>query len=400
MDIHCTNFTPLMDSSWTNLFSQVKQFDAYPKTLEDFRIKTLAGASVTISSGMLMIVLFIFELKYYLTMEVHEELFVDMSHQSKMRISMNITFPHLSCNYVSLDALDVSGQQQINLQSSLLKQRLDVQGKKIEQQADELNVKKNVTVVVEKNITSNLANDTCLSCYGAESKNMQCCNTCDAVKEAYRRKGWAFPADGSVSQCKGELDSVVLLNEGCNIFGYLEANKVAGNFHISPGKSYEINHMHVHDMGGVSNQSAINVTHFIHNFSFGEHYPGQQYPLDGWKSVAYQPSMCFQYYVKIVPTVYLNLRGETLNTYQYSVTFHQKTTEGASKSSLLPGLFVTYEFSPLVIQYTEKSRSFLHFLTSVCAIVGGVFTVAGLIDSFIYKGGKALAEKISLGKAT
>jgi len=40
------------------------------------------------------------------------------------------------------------------------------------------------------------------------------------------------------------------------------------------------------------------------------------------------------------------------------------------------------------VQYREEYKSFTHFLTSVCAIVGGVFTVSGLIDSFIYHGQK------------
>ena len=37
-------------------------------------------------------------------------------------------------------------------------------------------------------------------------------------------------------------------------------------------------------------------------------------------------------------------------------------------------MFVTYEISPLMVEVTEHSRSLSHFLTGVCAIVGGVFT--------------------------
>jgi len=59
-----------------------------------------------------------------------------------------------------------------------------------------------------------------------------------------------------------------------------------------------------------------------------------------------------------------------------------------------------YELSPMLVQYTEKRRSFMHFLTGVCAIIGGIFTVAGLIDSMIYHSAKALKKKIELGKAT
>jgi hypothetical protein len=50
------------------------------------------------------------------------------------------------------------------------------------------------------------------------------------------------------------------------------------------------------------------------------------------------------------------------------------------------------------VKYTETKMSFLHFLTSVCAIVGGIFTVAGIIDAFIYHGGQAIRKKVDLGK--
>ncbi len=43
-------------------------------------------------------------------------------------------------------------------------------------------------------------------------------------------------------------------------------------------------------------------------------------------------------------------------------------------------------------------RSFFHFLTEVCAIVGGVFTVAGMIDAFLYHGLRSLRKKQELGK--
>ena len=45
-------------------------------------------------------------------------------------------------------------------------------------------------------------------------------------------------------------------------------------------------------------------------------------------------------------------------------------------------------FVCMQVQYREEYKSFTHFITSVCAIVGGVFTVSGLIDSFIYHGQK------------
>ena len=50
------------------------------------------------------------------------------------------------------------------------------------------------------------------------------------------------------------------------------------------------------------------------------------------------------------------------------------------------------------VKFVEKRTSFLHFLTNVCAIVGGVFTVTGIIDAFIYHGHRAIKKKMELGK--
>jgi hypothetical protein len=59
---------------------------------------------------------------------------------------------------------------------------------------------------------------------------------------------------------------------------------------------------------------------------------------------------------------------------------------------------VTYKMSPIQIIVSEKLKPFYHFITSVCAIAGGVFTVAGLMDSVGYNTAKVLKKKVDLGK--
>lgn len=44
------------------------------------------------------------------------------------------------------------------------------------------------------------------------------------------------------------------------------------------------------------------------------------------------------------------------------------------------------------------SSSFGHFATNVCAIVGGIFTVAGIIDSIFHHSIYLIKKKIELGK--
>ncbi len=42
--------------------------------------------------------------------------------------------------------------------------------------------------------------DDCLTCYGAETPEIPCCNTCAQVQAAYRKKGWAFTDAAKIAQ--------------------------------------------------------------------------------------------------------------------------------------------------------------------------------------------------------
>ena len=55
-----------------------------------------------------------------------------------------------------------------------------------------------------------------------------------------------------------------------------------------------------------------------------------------------------------------------------------------SPPPLEAGVFFIYDISPIMVTFREERPAFSYFLTSLCAIVGGVFTVAGIVDSCIY----------------
>lgn len=79
-----------------------------------------------------MALLFITELRDYLTPQITEELFVDTSRSNKLRINLDIVFPRVACSYMTIDAMDNGGEQQSGIDHSIFKQRLDTQGKPIE----------------------------------------------------------------------------------------------------------------------------------------------------------------------------------------------------------------------------------------------------------------------------
>ena len=50
------------------------------------------------------------------------------------------------------------------------------------------------------------------------------------------------------------------------------------------------------------------------------------------------------------------------------------------------------------IIYQESRPAFSSLVTGLLAIVGGIFTVAGLIDRVVYKAERAYKKKMELGK--
>ncbi|XP_051169555.1 endoplasmic reticulum-Golgi intermediate compartment protein 3 [Leptopilina boulardi] len=383
-----------------NVLDKLRYLDAYPKVLEDFdsfRIKTSGGAVVTIISTIIMVLLFISEVSDFLTPNINEELFVDTSKGSNLRINIDIVIPRISCDLLSLDAMDTTGEQHLHIEHNIYKRRLNLEGRPIEEPK-----KTDITEVKQKPVEKNTTVETCGSCYGAEDEiaDIKCCNTCEAVKDAYRRKKWAVSDLSKFHQCQNDKRVEKMkhsFTEGCQIYGKMEVNRVAGSFHIAPGESFSINHIHVHDVQPHAS-TQFNLSHVIRHLSFGINIPGKTNHLDNTTITATEGAMMYYYYIKIIPTTFVRKDGSLLSTNQFSVTSHSKHVSPMSGDSGMPGIFFNYELSPLMVKYTETAKSFGHFATNLCAIIGGVFTVAGLFDAFLYHSIRAIEKKIELGK--
>ncbi|PWA77280.1 endoplasmic reticulum-Golgi intermediate compartment protein [Artemisia annua] len=387
-----------MSSGMMNrVFSRVRNLDAYPKVNEDFYRRTLSGGVITLISSIAMICLVFSEIGLYLHTVTESKLVVDTSRGEKLQIHFDITFPAVSCTLLSLDAIDISGEQHLDIKHAIMKNRIDQNGHVIQVRMDNIGTPK-MGKPLQKHGGEVTLNETyCGSCYGAEMSQHECCNSCDEVREAYRRRGWGLMNPDSIDQCKREgfVQRIKAEEgEGCNLHGSLEVNKVAGNFHFV--KSFHLANMHGHHEANAFEDDSYNISHRINKLSFGDPYPGILNPLDGvhWNQVT--ANGMYQYFIKVVPTVYTPIRGSVIRSNQFSVTEHYKSQEVGQRT--LPGVFFFYDLSAIKVTYTETHPSFLHFLTNLCAIVGGIFTVAGILDSFIYHGQRALKKKRDIGK--
>lgn len=91
------------------------------------------------------------------------------------------------------------------------------------------------------------------------------------------------------------------------------------------------------------------------------------------------------------------VNGRVFKTHQYSVTSYERDLSAEKPGQQhspqqvqhgftgMPGFFLNFDISGLKNVRTQTHRSLTHFLTSTCAIVGGVLTVAGIIDAAIHE---------------
>ncbi|KAG9153813.1 hypothetical protein Leryth_005930 [Lithospermum erythrorhizon] len=212
-----------------------------------------------------------------------------------------------------------------------------------------------------------------------ESQKVDADNNSVSLKDAFKRPA---PSSG-----------------GCRVEGGVRVKKVPGSLIISARS-----HSHSFDV------SQMNMSHVITHLSFGRvvtlrdrsdikrirPYLGLSYGRLSDSSFMSNPSnsdanVTVEHYIQVVKTEVATRSHKLLEEYEY--TSHSSLIHSLD----IPAAKFHYEFSPMQVLVTENSKSLSHFITNVCAIIGGVFTVAGILDSILHNTMKAI-KKVELGK--
>lgn len=185
---------------------------------------------------------------------------------------------------------------------------------------------------------------------------------------------------------------------GCRIEGFVKVKKVPGNLIISARSG-----AHSFDA------STMNMTHHVSDFSFGRKLPwrmtkevtrltpelvssGDHLPVKVY--VSEHENITHEHYLQVVKTEVISARFRAASVLeQYDYIVHSSVLQTTN----VPTAKFHYELSPMQVLIRENPRSFSHFITNVCAIIGGVFTVAGIVDSMLH-GVLRMAKKMELGK--
>eukprot|EP00878_Enallax_costatus_P014548 GHUV01015219.1.p1 GENE.GHUV01015219.1~~GHUV01015219.1.p1 ORF type:complete len:378 (+),score=57.58 GHUV01015219.1:239-1372(+) len=224
--------------------------------------------------------------------------------------------------------------------------------------------------------------------------------TGDRTKEALEKFGDTLVLSAGQPHIKHDNLTAAPRVAGCNIAGFVLVKKVPGTLHFTARDEH---HSFDHNW--------MNMTHVVHAFHFGTLPSLHKYymlkrlhpmgltkdwldKLQEQRFYSLNPQHTHEHYLQVVRTTVQPLHGGRANSYDaYEYVAHSHTYI----SDQQPTAKFSYGLSPLQVVVKELPKHWYKFLTTTCAVIGGVFTVAGILDSMLYST-LSMARKVELGK--
>ncbi|KAL7429394.1 hypothetical protein ACHAXH_001043 [Discostella pseudostelligera] len=354
----------------------LRSYDAFAKPIDSIRERSLSGGFITLLASITAALLFLSQIIVYLQGQTRHSMILAestpsllfnndaaaatvISSKKKLAIAaasdhhipmrVHVTFPHLNCN-----AIDYSQDGNSLSSGSFMHYHVAP-----------------FTLVKRKPTLSE-----------------------------YKKSAFKYSSDATIIIDKKRLE------EGCTIIGTIQIPRVGSvlSISVSPEAWRRATSMISFGVDLSSGNTdpfhgrLPNVTHYIHDVTFGAPFPPGSNPLqnahhvmDNGSGVALANVM-----VKLVPTTYQRTFHAAQETYQASITRHivQPETLASQQSTLLPGLLITYDFTPLAVRHVESRENWLVFVSSLLGIVGGVFVTVSLVSGFVVNSAQAVAKKM------
>jgi len=175
---------------------------------------------------------------------------------------------------------------------------------------------------------------------------------------------------------------------GCQLSGHLLLDRVPGNFHILASSGHHSLAPHM-----------TNVSHQVHSLTVGDptavhkintlqikNLPSEVYnkisPMNGNVYTNQNLHEAYHHYLKVVPTQVdgLQIGSRFLRAYQIL----PNSQLAYYRTDMVPEAKFVYDLSPIKVSYRKKTRKWYEYCTSIMAIIGGVFTVVGMIESSVH----------------
>jgi len=185
--------------------------------------------------------------------------------------------------------------------------------------------------------------------------------------------------------------------EGCLVAGHLNVRKVPGTLRLV---LHSAEHDHEHEL--------INSSHVVNEFWYGEPLSAYQrsrlsagdaaelaaptsHRLESIPFVSDAVGHAHVHYLKVVTKVIRHYSARVADTLVYKYTVH--SNKYSAPEGTPPSVAFQYDLSPISILAQQQRMPAYRFVTSTCAIIGGVFTVIGIIESVLHVTSEKLLKK-------
>jgi hypothetical protein len=208
-----------------------------------------------------------------------------------------------------------------------------------------------------------------------------------SVRKTPASSGMFGVSSSAVRNKKGEV-------KGCSVQGSVRVHMVPGNIHVLPD-AFSASAPHAHGGFAVGGEGLrdFNASHVIRKLRFAGGVPGVPNPLDGADKVDARVVQ-YRYHVQVVPTTFRAWTGGQHLGAQMAVTEHVAEADFAGEpGAAIPGFLVQFEFAPMRVVIEETRRPLLELLASLAAILGGIFTVASVLDASLFRAQEMIGKQ-------
>ena len=224
--------------------------------------------------------------------------------------------------------------------------------------------------------------------------------------------------EGTDSTGDGKDDSTVH-TKGCRIEGHINVQKVPGQIVIRP-----------HSSGHEFNTGMVNLDHKINHLSFGVRVPqmvmrqrldrmdgayafhegASVVDAEGSEEVGFvggKDHMTHEHHVKVVAKTYVPWNGQSMLSYEYTMNSNayfvkedgdaeekKEKKRRVSEFQGIPVVLLHYDLSPLQVIEREERRPWIDAITSLCAIIGGVYTCSVMFEAVFSRVVGTISKKL------
>ena len=347
----------------------MRKYDLFPKVSdESFETRTTTGGIITIVTFafMAIVCLLAFTNREVETTEQHAILNTSaLTSDTFTHVYMEVSVAY-PCQLLQVSLRDVSGNHAFDSQRKIERQRLDTHLKPLG------------PLVADTDPKSLMK--TCGSCLDP-SEPGKCCLTCVDIAAHHKLAGKPVPNMDNAEQCRRDKRTVED-GEACRIVADIGTTFSRGELLISAGGETRMPVHYKHDLTYFGEN--VNLSHWIQSVRFGPEYAGQVDTLANTKWQQRGRGFYFYHYrLQIVPTTGFNEHGRRVDGYQYSASFSERPIlKTVSKKH--PGIALAFETSAIAVRIYKRYHPMVRWLTQMLAVMGGGFTIGGLVDSFVF----------------